>query len=539
MKRTTVYILAVLTVGVFALEAQDDDAPKLLNIGGFDHRGSVTAGYRFTRVKGYEPKFMELFGLQSGFRLLDFDLFGVAQAEGNRYADNYSLTMSGLGGEPYTTSRLTVRKNNLYDLRVNFRQSHYYWNRNDLAALPGNSRSLTSNHDWATVRKLGSANLLLHATRNLRLSFEYYRNTREGMNFTTRSLDYFGASSTWGSFARANPYYVAAPFNEVSNRVTGGMDYARRDWSFHYRLGVQTFEDAIHGNNVTSPERSINIDDVNTAREPVNRITWSDSRRLSTPVSEFSYSGRVTPKFEMRGAYIFYRYRGPAALDFSFDGIARTVSAGTTVAPYAVSASSLAHVTEPNHVVDQGFTYKVTPWWNILLDYRYSRFSVDSSAEFRSVNGPTVAVGESETQWRLGTHTLDFNMTFTPAASLLLRTGVRLLKSDIVALEDGVSDPQRTKRIKTVWPVASVYYQPSKMLTVRADVEQINNGTSYTRITPHIDVGGRLVVRFKPVEKFYIEDSAIVRNRKLLQTDYRSTIRSNSILANYDWNERF
>jgi hypothetical protein len=220
------------------------------------------------------------------------------------------------------------------------------------------------------------------------------------------------------------------------------------------------------------------------------------------------------------------------------DGIARTNTGGTTDAPYLVSLSTRATDTEPNHVIDQGFTYNVNKWWNVLLDYRYSRFSVDSDAQFRSVNGTTVAVGDSSNQWRVGTSTLDFNMVFTPASSLLVRTGVRLMKSDIEAIQDGVVDQTRTKRIKTAWPIGSVFYKPSKMLTVRADVEEINNGTSYTRVTPHTDVGGRFVVRFRPLDKLYVEDTAIVRNRKLVDTDYRSTIRSNAATINYEFNER-
>jgi len=120
--------------------------------------------------------------------VLDFSLFGKAREGQNRFADDYSLTLSGLGGDPYSTAQLTARKNRLYDLRVNFRNSRYYWNRNDGAALPNGLNALTNTHNWATVRKLGSVNLLVHATNNLRFSFEYYRNTRDGMTWTTRSL---------------------------------------------------------------------------------------------------------------------------------------------------------------------------------------------------------------------------------------------------------------------------------------------------------------------------------------------------------------
>jgi hypothetical protein len=496
--------------------------------------GSVTAGYRFTDVKGYEPKFEELYDLKSGFRIMDLNLFGKGPS---RYADRYSATLSGLGGDPYSTAQFTVQKNSLYDLRVTFRQSRYYWNRNDQAILPNGLNGLTSNHDWATVRKLGSANLVVRATRNLRFTFEFYRNSRDGVNFTTRSLDYFGASSTWGSFARGNPYYVVAPLQEAAYRGTAGIDYTSGGWNFHYRAGYQSFADSVRGINAASQERSINVDDPGTAREPVNSISWRDSRELKTPVSEFSYTGRPV-RLETRGGYLFYRYAGPASLDMSMDGIARTNTAGTTVGPYAISETSRAHVTEPNHVLDQGFTYKATEWWNLMMDYRYSRFTVDSVADFQSVNGTTVITGDSTSQWRVGIHTLDFNMAFTPASTLLVRTGLRLLKSDIEALEDGQIDVQRTKRIRTVWPVASLYYQPSKMLTVRGNIEQMTNGSSYTRVTPHIDIGGRVFARFKPTEKFYLDNAVVVRNRRLMATDYRSTIRSNAVKATYEVNPR-
>ena len=529
------FLSVVLALSI-PVRAQDTEKPLVL--GGFENQGSFTTGYRFTDVSGYRPKYDELFDLNSGFRVLDFSLFGKAQEGQNRFADDYSLTLSGLGGDSYSTAQLTVRKTRLYDLRVNFQQSRYYWDRNDNAVLPNGLDGLTNSHNWATVRKLGSVNLLVHATNNLQFSFQYYRNTRDGMTGTTRSLDYFGSSSTWGSFARANPYYVLAPLSETSNRVSGRIDYTLHAWTFHYRLGYQRFEDSINGQNASSPEQSINVDDPATAKEAVNGISWSDSRKLTTPVSEFSYTGKISSKLEARGGYIFYRYRGPASLDMSFDGIARTNAAGTTDAPYAVSLSTRANVTEPNHVIDQGFTYKVREWWSVLLDYRYSRFTVDSDAQFRTVDTLNVNTGESSNQWRIGTHTADFNMTFTPISSLLVRTGVRYIKSDVEFLDAGSADPNRTKRIKTVWPVASIYYQPSKMLTIRGDVDETVNGTSYTRITPHTDVGGRLVVRVRPIDKFYIDDAVIVRNRKLIDTDYHNTVRSNAITATYEFNDR-
>lgn len=507
--------------------------------------GSVTLGYRFTDVKGYQPRYTEMFGLNSGLRVMDFSLFSKppsADSKGaaSRFFDSYALTSSGFGGEPFTTTQLTVRKRNVYDLRANFRQTKYYWDRNDTVTLPGGIAGLTNNHDWATVRKLGSVNLLVHASKTLRFSFEYARNTRDGIAFTTRPIDFFGSSSTWGSFARANPYYFAAPLSETANRGTAGVDYTLRDWALHYKIGYQSFEDSINP-GVVGPQRSINTDPATasaTARELLTRSGWADYRKLTTPVSEMSFTGRINPRVEWRGSYIFYRYAGPASLSMASEGTARSNTGGTAFAPYTVSLISAANVTEPNHVLDQGVTIKIREWWTAYADYRYTRFSTDSDATFRSVIGTTVATGKSSNQWRISTNTLDLNTTFTPLSSLLIRGGVRLTRTDVRMLQDGILDTTRSKLIRTAWPIGSIYFEPTKKLTVRADADQITNGVSYTRVTPHVDVGGRFVVRYRPTERFYLEDSGVFRNRTQLASDFRSTVRSNATTLNYQWNEK-
>jgi len=542
------YRPALLLLGLLAiplgLQAQEKE-PEPLALGGFATQGSVSAGYRFTEFRGREQKFLELFDLQKGFRVFDFNLMGRAKEGVSPFADSYSVSVSGLGGDPYPGGQLDVRKDKLYDLRVNYRQSYYYWDRNDNVFLPAAAgltpiRGLTSNHDWATVRRFGSVNLTLHATNNLRFLFEYNRTSRDGVNFTTRTLDYFGSVEPWGAFARADPYYVDAPINDLASRFTGGFSYTLRNWTLHYRLGYQTFEQHMNWNNLYSPERSINVDTGATANELLNSASWSEFRRLKTPVSEFSYTGRPTKRLEVRGGYIFYRYRGPASMDAAFDGIARTNSGGTTFAPYAVSYDSRAHLTEPNHVLDEGFSLKIKDWWNLHADYRYSRFTVDSIADFHSLRDATTANdGEVQNQWKLGTHLLDVNMEFLPTRSLVVRPGIRYLNRDIEVLEDGTVDDVRTKRIKTVWPTLSVFYQPSKMFSVRGDLQSVTNGASYTRISPHTDVGSRFVFRFKPTAKLSVEDNLVLRNRKFDDTNFQNNLRLNAINVSYDLDERF
>ena len=543
----------LLFCGRVLLAQESPETP--LALGGFNNQGGVTVGYRFDDLKGYVPMFQQLSGLEKGFRLMDFNLFGEAANGVNPFADSYSLSMSGLGGEPFETGQLSVSKSRLYDFRANWRQSYYYWNENNNVVLPiaavgsGLSTGLTDNHAWGTVRKFGSADFTLHATDNLRFNFNYYRTSDSGPAYTTESLDFFDSPSYWGTFARANPYYLYAPIDDNTNRFSGGVDYTFHSWAFHYNLGYQTFTENLALNNVSSPELSINPV-ASSATEPITSLSQSEYRRLTTPLSEFSFTGKPFSKFDWRGGYIYYRYQGPTTFDQSYSGTA--LNGSSAHAPYNVSQSARATVTEPDHVLYQNFSYKVRDWWEILLDYRYSRFTTDSAGNFTSLlsivtntttTPPTVTTtsssGVDSFIWRDGLSDLDFSMLFTPTHSLTLRPGIHLLDANVESLENGVADSATSLRTKTVWPELSFGYQPSKVFSVRGDVHTFDNGSSYTAITPHTEVAGHLISRFQPTAKVSIQDDLNLADDKLIDASFQDNVHANTLTLSYALNDRF
>jgi hypothetical protein len=505
--------------------------------GGFQTTGSVTAGYRFTDVSGRRQKYNELFDLRTGFRL--FEVYAVGTAvDNNRFADLYSFTASGIGGDPFEAGQLRISKTKLYDFRANYRQSYYYFDRNDDQLHPAGVAGLFTNHNFATVRKFGSANFTVNATNNLRFNFEYYRTSRNGPTVTTRTLEYVGAPAFWGNFLRANPYVIEAPLNETANRFTGGVSYAFRDWNFWYKAGYQTFDSGLTLENIAPGQRSINLSDPVTANELLDHASWLEFRNLKTPVSEFSYNGRIGSRLLIRGGYIYYRYSGPASLNASFNGIARSNTAGTAFAPYAVSAVSQANLKEPNHVLDQGFTFELNPAWNFHVDYRYARFNVDSEGTFRSVTNGTPAADATAVNFRDGQHILDAAIEYAPAKQFLVRPGIRLMKRDVTVLQDGIAEPQATRRSNFAWPVLSVYYSPSTKVTLRGEVQNISNGTPYTRISPRTNVSSRIVARVQPWKRVSIEENLSLRNAEFAATDFRNTMRANATTITYTLNDK-
>jgi hypothetical protein len=540
--RSALIAVTLLIFAPFAY-AQDSTETVPMAVGDFNLSGSATAGYRFTDVKGYVPQYQEMFDMRSGLRLLDFSLYGESEEKKNAFADDFSLQLSGLGGDPFPTAQFAISKKKVYDFRVDWRQSYYFWNQNDNVVLPiaaattGISKGLTSNQDWATVRKFGSADLTLYATNNLRFHFDYYRPSDQGTTFTTRAPDFFDSPGFWGTYVRANPYVLEAPLSDNTNRITGGLDYSLKSWNFHYSVGYQTFTENIGLTNVTTPEFSINPIAISTT-EPLITYSMSQFRRLTTPISEFSFVGKPLPKLEWRGGYIFYRYSGPVTFTQAFNGTAP--SSTGPLAPYTVSESATAMVTEPNHIITQGLTYHLFSWWSLDADYRYTRFTSDSTGNYESLfDGTTPASGSTNVIWRDGQSDLAFSMDFTPIRSLIIRPGVQFMRTDVESFTNGVISSPLTLRTNTARPEISFGYEPSKLFSVRGDFHSTDNGSSYTAITPSSQEATHFVVRVHPLEKLTIEDEVSVANNKLLVTDYQDNIRSNAITVSYALGDRF
>ncbi len=504
----------------------------------FQTQGSASFGYRFTDVTGYQPMYLELLDLQSGPRLTDFNMFSQATTP-NPFVDDFSLTMSGLGGDPYPTAQLTVSKNNLYDLVANWSQSYFDYSPDQQVITPGGIPGLTDEHEYSTVRKFGSIDLRLHATNHLRFNFNYYRTSDTGATWSGFAPDYLGAGyTTWDYYAEGSPYVLYAPENDEANRFTGGIDYTFHSWSFHYSLGYQTLSDSMTFNNTTSPEYSFDTSATFTANTPLTLLSMDQYRRLTSPISQFSYAGKPLSKLDLRGSYIYYRYSGPASMDEIIDGIAPTSIAETSFTPYTVSQQVRANVKEPDHVFDQGLTYHINRWWAINTDYRYSRDTEDSLGVFDGLlDGSLLASNGSEaTLWRDGLSDFDFNMVFTPIPSLLISPGLSWDNSNVEALYNGVANPAQTLRWNTVEPAFSAYWQPSKRFSLRGDVRTLDNGASYTAITPQTETTGNVVARLKLTDSLSLNDNVNLNSSSLLATGYQDRVRANATLLNYALN---
>jgi hypothetical protein len=259
---------------------------------------------------------------------------------------------------------------------------------------------------------------------------------------------------------------------------------------------------------------------------------------LNTPLSDFSFQGRLRHDLDWRGGYVYSRYRGPSTQEISFSGIAPSGSGA--LASYTVSEGGRTEVAEPSHAVNQGFTWRVRDWWSIDADYRYTRYTSETVSDVQSLfNGTTPSTGTDVVEWMSGLSDLEFSMMFTPVENLVLRPGVRLSKVDIKSLENGVIDGARTLRTKHARPELRFGYKPTSTLSFRGDVHSSTNGSSYTAITPHTTIAGKLIARYQPLANLSIENALTLATSRLVDSGYRNRIRANTITIAYALEEKF
>ncbi|MEQ1731518.1 MAG: MtrB/PioB family outer membrane beta-barrel protein, partial [Vicinamibacterales bacterium] len=477
--------------------------------------------------------------------LLGVDMHG--QMKPGQVADTFFVTASGLGGDPFPTLQASLSKAHRYKLQVNWRRSRFFNRPVDTPASLGgfDTRVVTDFHSWTTERQIGNVALTYDVSNRLKMLVTYDRVANGGSIQSTRSLDYTGASSTWAGFARANAFALVGPVDTSTDRGTVGIAYSRDRWSLNYRAGYQALRDHQTFSPVATPERSINVVDAATANEPLTALRWTQSRKLSTPVSELSFVARPASSVEWRSDYSFYRYRGPFSLDAAYTGSARAPTAGT-YSPYNVAAAIDGETSVPTSVLDQGLTWRPLPDWAFDASYRYSHSLGTSDATLRSVVSlyPTVTAApasvteEVATDWRNNNQSLGFSATWMPLKALTLRPGLRIAQRDVRMREDGVVNDGASNRERAVWPEILVGYRPSSQFSARGTYQTAYVDSPYTRMSPAERAIGRVIVHIAPTEALSIDVSASQTDAAQREASFTSHTRATAVTLSYALDQR-
>jgi hypothetical protein len=200
---TFIALAALLTLGLPAARAQQDDEQKGIDQGNYNIKQSIEFGGRFTSVGGNSQTYNTFVNLQQGPRLLGFTMEMRSLNHHGTWFDSLYFNNFGYGGDPNMASRLRISKNRWYSFNALFRKDENFWDYS-LQANPLNPTTPFANgpagyaapactscvlaespHGFNTRRKLGDYNLLLLPQSRVRFRIGYSRNTMDGPVFSS------------------------------------------------------------------------------------------------------------------------------------------------------------------------------------------------------------------------------------------------------------------------------------------------------------------------------------------------------------------
>lgn len=544
MLRRLIAACAVALVTASPLRAQD--RPAGTDATPMTAHGTVDVGYRTQDLSGNADTFRQLFDLTDGPRLFGAEFRATGGSASGRPFDSLTFNTNGIGGDPFPSVQLRARRSRVYDVRLSWRRLRLF---NVAPQTPDmidgfDTRAVTDRHSWSTSRQLGNVSAAITATPQLQILLGYDRVSRNGAIGSTRSVDFIGSSTAWGGFARANPYPVSGPVNDVSNRVTGGLSYSWKRATIHYRVGYQTSDQTLSLDPLAAPERSINVGDAATANELLSSVGWAQHQRLTIPSSELSFVAQPAAAIEWRGEYLYFRARGPFSLDAAFSGSARTAAAAVT-SPYQVRITAEGEGQTPNHIIGQGFTYRPSEHWGVNVDYRRSHLESESTGNLTSVladyDGAVTPITTRESDvlaWADDQHIVRAAAFLQPVAGLTVRPGLRFSRREIIMTDDGIVDPATTRTFNTVTPELSIGYHPRSWVDVHGVIRYASNDAAYTRMTPSDRHITRVVVTLQPTDALTVTAAADQNIARLATANFESRIRGASAHASYSLSDR-
>jgi hypothetical protein len=452
-----------------------------LALGPFQWHGNIELGYRLTDIEGRD-RYKEVVNLMEGLRLFNLSLQGKNQ-EKKGLADFFSFNLNGIG-DPFPYGRLQIKKTKTYDLVVTYRESRYFFNREDFFSPSG--EPLTDNHDFHQRRRQGAVTLSLFPKDDFRLNFGYSHAQRTGDMRTPRAfiflLDIPNVEQNLKE--RFNEYFVSA-------------DFSIGNWNLHAKQSFWNFENR---NEIEEPNflRERRREDVNTVSVSMVKGRTQIGDRLDLDIG-YTYghsNGRshVGPIPPMKGETNFN-----------------------------------------THIAELGLSYLLVKKVMLHFDYQFHRLDQDG----RSYQSDSRA---ETTTYDLSAHTGTFQIEVHPAEKLTLRGGYRFQYRDIDAenlldiegpLAIGGKDSRDTI-IRTHGWIGSLDWKPYKFLSLYGEYQGADFDNPYTRISPEQENIAKFRVKYDtPLNGLNLKGSVLWKRKTNPDQQYRIDVQDYVFAAVY------
>lgn len=402
MRRLASILVLLATFGPAGARAAEEAAPGGYSLGGYALGGSLTAGYRLVDVDGSRNEYRDDYNLDSGVRLFNLDVGGVASDPGSAPLDRFHLLVETPGDEPVSTFLFSANDAHNWDFRATFVRSKYFYAVPALfeSPVPDDDR-IDDLHTFDQTRTNGSIDLTIRRP-NLPTLFLGYRLYR--LEGDTRSTIYEQGGDTFLVRApedtRAQVGRVGTEFEALGTNVFLQQEYRRviRDLGGHGPI----------------PGGKAGLDP--TDASVLDFYEAFGHERIDAPTTTVRLRRPIGDRVELTGAYLYSH----AALDSAWNTTRNATSDDPAVLPKS-RQSSTGDATLDTQVADLGGSILLTPRARLNVSYRFDERAESGGLAAQGTSGPLL-VGTGD---HVRLHRVTADVETEPRRDLTLRLGLR------------------------------------------------------------------------------------------------------------------
>lgn len=299
--------------------------------------GSISLGVRSVDVDGTQTKYREDVNLDDGGRLFGVQL-RYAAPTGATPVDRVELDAANLGGDPFESMHLAVRKYGTYDLKLDRRRSEYFYEDTILpaavASVSGSTGGDFHTFDFERVRSMAS--LDIEVTPATRVSLGLENQARTGDSTTTITVE-------------RDEFELEKPLDESLNTVSLGMRHA---WDLVTLIADEQIRDFENTSELFLPGASVGRNPADTAA--LQFFTFDQSYDFAIRSHSLRVLAAPAARLELEVGWRL----DDLELDSSGDEQASGTSA--TGVPFATSRSGPGTVGRDVEIIDAGLHFALT-----------------------------------------------------------------------------------------------------------------------------------------------------------------------------------
>ncbi|MFL6257156.1 MAG: hypothetical protein ACJ74T_19275 [Pyrinomonadaceae bacterium] len=517
---------------------------------------SIELGYRGLRVDGDINKYQSDLNYKAGPRL--FDTSFLMQAKENRRVplDNFLVTATGWGADPYGQMRISAEKSHWYRFDGSYRQFTYFRFLNNFANPNFATRPTdpaTGQHGLNTRRGIGDFDLtILPKNRRVRFSVGFSPESYSGPFFTT--WHYGGDDFMLLSQARSH-----------SNDYRVGADWRLGPVDFSLMQGFRRFRD----------QTFIDNDGVNQGANPAPSSAFLTSieriqpTRGSVNYTRFSAHTLLAKKLDITGRIVYSN----ATTNFNLIETLTAINFNTRITniPGVINPPNILTLGQfgfkgdtkrPNTLGDLGLTYAATRKLRLSNTFRVETFQLNGGAFYNGLFNLTRSNGTGAvsivpsgssyevTKYRKLQNTVEADYQFDEnySAHVGYRYGTRLIErfaSGANLANNGapiVAPTSEEEQNHTNVFIGGFRARPLKNWTLSIDAERGTADNVFTRVGNYDYTNIRARSRYAMGNRLRLNLAIITKNNSnpsvidgVSLADFGVDVRSRVFTSSVDW----